>query len=73
MASLQSSDVDQAIKVATEAFEKAPWARLPANERGVHLHRLADAIEARKDVIAQIESLDCGKIFAQAQDDVQNL
>ena len=72
VASLQAADVDRAVAAAAEAFDKAEWARLPANERGVHLHRLADAIEARKDIIAQIESLDCGKILEQAKDDVQN-
>ena len=72
VASLQPADVDRAVTAADEAFANADWAQLPANERGVHLHRLADAIEAHKDAIAQIESLDCGKLFAQAQDDVQN-
>ena len=36
------------------------------------LHRLADAVEQRKPIIAQIESLDCGKIYWQAEGDVQN-
>ena len=36
------------------------------------LHRLADAIEKHKAVIAQIEALDAGKIESQAQGDVQN-
>ena len=36
------------------------------------LHRLADAVEKRKAVLVQIESLDAGKIPAQAEWDVQN-
>jgi aldehyde dehydrogenase (NAD+) len=41
-------------------------------ERGVLLHRLADAVERRKTMLAQLEALDCGKIYAQAAGDVQN-
>ena len=40
--------------------------------RGVLLHRLADAVEQRKAILAQIEALDAGKILAQAEWDVQN-
>lgn len=45
---------------------------MPPNERVVFLHRLADLVEARKDVIAQIESLDVGKTIPQASWDVTN-
>ncbi|MFO0924226.1 MAG: aldehyde dehydrogenase family protein [Pirellulales bacterium] len=69
---LQKEDVDRAIDVANQAFQKQPWAKLPANERSRWLHRLADAVEKKKPIIAQIESLDAGKIEAQAQGDVQN-
>jgi acyl-CoA reductase-like NAD-dependent aldehyde dehydrogenase len=36
------------------------------------LHRLADAVESRKPILAQIEALDCGKLYPQAAGDVQN-
>jgi len=39
---------------------------------GCMLHRLADAVAARKKIIAQIEAYDCGKVYAQAEGDVQN-
>ena len=72
VASLQADDVDRAVETAGKAFANADWARLSANERGVHLQRLADAIDTRKEIIAQIEALDCGKLLEQARDDVQN-
>jgi aldehyde dehydrogenase (NAD+) len=65
-------DVDRAVEAAADAFRTSGWSRAPANERGVLLHRLADAVEKRKRVIAQLEALDCGKIYAQAEGDVQN-
>ncbi|WP_404309327.1 aldehyde dehydrogenase family protein [Neorhodopirellula lusitana] len=69
---LDSDEVHAAVDVADEAFRKAPWANLPANERSAMMHRLADAVEKHKFIIAQIESLDAGKVEAQAQGDVQN-
>lgn len=65
-------DVDAAVSAAQRAFEKSGWATLPPNERGALLHRLADEVERRLKIIAQIESLDAGKIEAQAQGDVAN-
>ncbi len=68
----QPQDVDRAVRAAQDAFDHAAWAKLPVNQRGAMLHRLADAVEQRKPIIAQIESLDCGKIYWQAEGDVQN-
>lgn len=69
---LSESDVDHAVQAAANSFAKTPWAKLPPNERGVWLHRLADAVEKHKPIIGQIESLDAGKILPQALGDVQN-
>lgn len=67
-----SSDVDAAVAAAQLAFDKSGWATLPPNERGALLHRLADEVERRVDIIAQIEALDAGKIEGQARGDVEN-
>jgi len=72
VSAMQADDVDRAVKAADRAFRESPWARLAPNERGALLHRLADAVEKRKKVVAQIEALDCGKIAWQAENDVQN-
>jgi acyl-CoA reductase-like NAD-dependent aldehyde dehydrogenase len=54
-------DVDRAVRAAREAFANSGWAEMPANDRAVRLHRLADLIDKHRDIIAQIESLDVGK------------
>ncbi|MDO7677575.1 MAG: aldehyde dehydrogenase family protein [Pirellulales bacterium] len=69
---LSPEDVDRAVSAAAHTFHKSSWAKLPPNERGAMLHRLADAVEKHKSIIAQIESLDAGKILSQAHGDVQN-
>ncbi len=67
---LEPEQIDQAVEVANAAFPD--WADLTQPERSVILLKLADAVEERKEIIAQIESLEAGKIEAQAQGDVQN-
>lgn len=72
VASLQKEDVDRAVDAAVNAFEGSGWAKMPVNERSAALHRIADAVEARKAIFSQIESIDCGKVYAQAEGDIQN-
>ena len=61
-----AKDVDAAVAAAHEAFRKSGWATMPVNDRAVILHRLADLITKRQEIIAQIESLDVGKPQGQA-------
>jgi aldehyde dehydrogenase (NAD+) len=62
----EAKDVDAAVAAAHEAFRKSGWATMPVNDRAVILHRLADLITKRQEVIAEIESLDVGKPRGQA-------
>src|SRR5215471_359297 len=66
VAAADAPDVDAAVAVAQEAFRKSGWATMPVNDRAVILHRLADLITKRQEIIAQIESLDVGKPRGQA-------
>ena len=62
-----SEDVARAVAAARGAFADGPWASMPASGRERLMHALADAIEARAEEIAQIESLDNGKPVGLAQ------
>ncbi len=55
------ADIDLAVKAARKAFESGPWSQMSAAERGRLLHKLADAIESRKEELAALETLDNGK------------
>jgi aldehyde dehydrogenase (NAD+) len=57
------ADIDLAVKAARKAFEDGPWPKLSASERGLLLHKLADVIEANKEELAALESLDNGKPY----------
>lgn len=67
------ADVDQAVSTARRAFESGAWHRkLSAADRGKLLWRVADLIEERREVLAQLESLDNGKPYRHAlRGDVQ--
>jgi len=55
------ADIDCAVAAAQKAFGETGWATMPANDRAVILHRLADLVDKHRDILAQIESLDVGK------------
>jgi 5-carboxymethyl-2-hydroxymuconic-semialdehyde dehydrogenase len=54
-----AADIDAAAKAASAAFES--WKRLDGAERKQLLHGIADAIEARAEEIALVESMDTGQ------------
>jgi len=58
VAEADAPDVDRAVEAAQRAFPH--WSRLAAAERGRLLLKLADAIEAHRDELARLETLDTG-------------
>jgi phenylacetaldehyde dehydrogenase len=62
-----AEDVDRAVKTARRAFESGPWPRMTPYERTRAVLRLADAIEAHQEQLAQIEAIDTGKPITQAR------
>jgi aldehyde dehydrogenase (NAD+) len=67
VAEADDADVEKAVKAARQAFERGPWRKTLASERGRLLHRLADLIEKNADELARIEALDNGKPVAVAK------
>jgi aldehyde dehydrogenase (NAD+) len=67
VAEADAADVNRAVKAARHAFEKGPWRKMAASERGRLLNRLADLIEKHADELAALETLDNGKPVAVAR------
>ena len=61
-----ANDVDKAVDVATEAFNKV-WKNTAASERGRLLNKLADLIERDIEELAAIEALENGKAFSMVK------
>ena len=67
VAEADAADVNKAVRVAREAFERGPWRKMQASDRGRLLLRLADLIEKHADELAALEALDNGKPFQVAK------
>ena len=66
-------DVDRAVKAARRALEAGPWATMDAADRGRILFKLADAVEANLEVLASLESFNCGKTITDSRGDIQGV
>jgi acyl-CoA reductase-like NAD-dependent aldehyde dehydrogenase len=58
-------DVDRAVAAAKCAFYSDAWRKLTATARGALLRKLGDLIAADADRLAQIETTDNGKLYAE--------
>ena len=65
IAEARADDVDRAVEAASSAFPA--WRKMAAAERGRLLLKLADAIEANGEELAQLESLDTGHPISDAR------
>lgn len=61
-----SQDADDAIACTRASFEDGRWAKTPAQHRKEVLHQLASSIEAHREELALLESLDTGKPITDA-------
>jgi acyl-CoA reductase-like NAD-dependent aldehyde dehydrogenase len=62
-------DVDRAVEAAAAALA-GPWAKTPPNERSRLLHALADAIQANRKELAELEARNVGKAIASVKGEV---
>jgi len=61
VAACDAADVDRAVRGARAAFESGVWSRRAPKERKRALMRLAALVEAHRDELALLETLDMGK------------
>src|SRR5262245_44393554 len=66
VAEADTADVNRAVAAARAAFDRGPWRRAAAAERGRLLNKLADLIEKNAEQLARLESLDNGKPYKVA-------
>ncbi|EKM54307.1 uncharacterized protein PHACADRAFT_258086 [Phanerochaete carnosa HHB-10118-sp] len=62
-----AKDVDLAVQAAKTAFKNSWGLKVPGQERGRLLGKLADLIEKNVDELSALEALDAGKPFLQAK------
>lgn len=65
------ADVDAAVAAAKKAFQlNSPWRKIDASARGQYLLKLADLIERDLAPLTTLESMDSGKPFAAAAQEI---
>lgn len=69
VADAAAEDVDGAVGAARAAFDdlKGPWRKMSASERGRLIWKLAELIEKHADEMAELETLDNGKIINESR------
>lgn len=67
IAEADASDVDKAVKAARTAHSKV-WSKMPAQERGKYIFRIARMIQEKARELAIIESMDGGKPIRESRD-----
>lgn len=70
VAGASAAQAEQAIGAARQAFDTGDWPRMPVFDRGQVLRRIADAITARREDFALLESVNGGKPISGARREV---
>ncbi len=65
------ADVERTVAAAREAF--LAWRLVPAPRRGELVHRFADLLRRRKADLAELVTLECGKIGGEGLGEVQEM
>ncbi|MEU9133565.1 aldehyde dehydrogenase family protein [Kitasatospora sp. NPDC048540] len=72
VAEASEADADRAVRAARSAFDEGSWARAPAARRAGVLTATADALQAQREELARLETLDTGKTLTESRMDVDD-
>ena len=67
VADADEKDVDLAVQAARKAYEKT-WSKMPGQERGKYIFRIARILQERAREFAVLETLDNGKPIKESRD-----
>ncbi|KAI0127269.1 putative aldehyde dehydrogenase Ald3 [Xylariales sp. AK1849] len=59
-------DIDRAVQAARKALNDESWRDLSGTDKGILMNKLADLIQAEKEILATIETWDNGKPYGDA-------
>ncbi len=65
-------DVDTAIAAARRAFDSGPWRDFTAQQRGRILLAMADIVRKNAAMLAEFETLNCGKPIVESEFDMND-
>src|SRR5438128_4978600 len=65
-------DVDQAVRAAREAFDRGSWKDTTAQQRGRILFKMAELVRKNAAMLAELETLNCGKPIVESEFDMND-
>src|SRR5215475_6009021 len=65
-------DVERAIHAARDAFDRGPWRESTAQQRGRILFAMADLVRKNAAMLAELETLNCGKPIVESEFDMND-
>ncbi|HEV8130877.1 MAG TPA: aldehyde dehydrogenase family protein, partial [Acidobacteriota bacterium] len=63
-------DVERAVDAARHAFDSGPWRETTAQQRGRILFAMADVVRKNAAMLAELETLNCGKPIVESEMDM---
>ena len=73
VAGADEQDMDDAVRVAHEAFRSGVWSQMAIHDRARAMHRFADGIEARMADLYQLETMDNGRPITETKAQITRL
>ena len=70
IANSSSADAQRAVEAARYAFDKGEWSGLSGIQRAQYLYAIADGIRANLKAISEMETMDNGKPYPEAEWDI---
>ena len=70
VAEASREDVERAVAAAREAFDRGPWRRSTALERGRLLFRMAEVVKRHAAELAELETRNTGKPIVESEVDI---
>jgi betaine-aldehyde dehydrogenase len=70
VAESSAKETEHAIQAAREAFDRGPWKDSTAQQRGRILFAMADVVRKNAAMLAELETLNCGKPIVESEFDM---
>lgn len=70
MPEARTEQVNRAVEAASNAFYDSAWSRLTATQRAKLLYKLADLVEQAAPHLAELETMDTGKIIRETSSQI---
>lgn len=65
-----TSDVNQAVRAARDAFDNGPWPRMTREDRAAFIKAISDKVNENSKLLVELEVADSGSTIRKAKEDI---